>query len=79
MHIATFATPEPNTYSTYGSHNLYSCQVKVTLKGLVEGRTFDERTLEWELGEGLELNLPRGLELAVEKLKVSPVGEVCRK
>ncbi len=40
------------------------------LKGLVEGRVFDERTVEWELGEGLEQGVPRGLELAIEKLKV---------
>jgi hypothetical protein len=44
--------------------------VTVKLKGLVEGRVFDERTVEWELGEGLEQGVPRGLELAIEKLKV---------
>ena len=54
------------------------------LKGLVEGRVFDERTVEWELGEGLEQGVPRGLELAIEKLKVSheflesgSLGRVC--
>ncbi len=44
---------------------------KSLVKGLVEGRVFDERQVEWELGEGLDQAIPRGLELAIEKLKVS--------
>ena len=49
---------------------LFFWQVSITLKGLVEGRVFDERKGEFELGEGLEQGVPRGVELALEKLKV---------
>ena len=49
---------------------LFFWQVSITLKGLVEGRVFDERKVEFELGEGLEQCVPRGVELALEKLKV---------
>ena len=50
---------------------LFFWQVSITLKGLVEGRVFDERKVDFELGEGLEQGVPRGVELALEKLKVS--------
>jgi hypothetical protein len=36
----------------------------------VEGRVFDERSVDFELGEGLDQAIPRGVELALEKLKV---------
>lgn len=54
-------------------------QVKVTLKGVVEGRVFDERVVEWELGEGLEQGIPRGLELALEKLKKNETAQITLK
>ena len=35
------------------------CQVEIELVGRVGGRTFDERKLEFEVGEGLNVNIPR--------------------
>ena len=34
-------------------------QVEIELVGRVGGRTFDERKLEFEVGEGLNVNIPR--------------------
>ena len=34
-------------------------QVEIELVGRVGGRTFDERNLEFEVGEGLNVNIPR--------------------
>ena len=34
-------------------------QVEIELIGRVDGRTFDERKLEFEVGEGLNVNIPR--------------------
>ena len=34
-------------------------QVEIELTGRIDGRTFDERKLEFEVGEGLNVNIPR--------------------
>lgn len=43
--------------------------VKVKLKGSFEDRVFDEREIEFNLGEGVEANVIEGVELALEKFK----------
>ena len=47
-------------------------QVEIELIGRVDGRTFDERKLEFEVGEGLNVNIPRsGLNCPFNRWKVS--------
>lgn len=43
--------------------------LKVKLKGSYEGRVFDEREVEFNLGEGSESNIILGVETALEKFK----------
>ena len=46
-------------------------QVEIELIGRVDGRTFDERKLEFEVGEGLNVNIPRsGLNCPFNHWKV---------
>ena len=46
-------------------------QVEIRLRGELfpSGKVFDERDLALNLGEGAEHGVPRGVELAVEKMK----------
>lgn len=43
--------------------------VKVTLKGTYEDRVFEEREVEFNLGEGSEVKVIQGVEIALEKFK----------
>merc|ERR1712203_389393 len=54
-------------------------QVEIELVGRVGGRTFDERNLEFEVGEGLNVNIPRGIEFALEKMKKKEVAQITLK
>jgi len=44
-------------------------QVEIEIKGITGGKVFDERTVEFEVGEGLDIGVPRGIEFALEKMK----------
>lgn len=51
--------------------------VEVQLKGLCDGKVFDEReSLTFTLGEGEESNIPAGVERAIEKMKKSEKCQV---
>ena len=52
-------------------------QVEVQLKGSVEGKQFEDRTLSFEMGEGGEIGVPRGVEIALEKMKVGHQNQDC--
>ena len=52
-------------------------QVEVQLKGSVEGKQFEDRTLSFEMGEGGEIGVPRGVEIALEKMKVGHQDQDC--
>jgi len=54
-------------------------QVEIELTGRIDGRTFDERKLEFEVGEGLNVNIPRGIEFALEKMKKKEVAQITLK
>merc|ERR1711936_1151478 len=54
-------------------------QVEIELIGRVGERTFDERKLEFEVGEGLNVNIPRGIEFALEKMKKKEVAQITLK
>ena len=40
------------------------------MKGYYGEEKFDDRTVDFEVGEGLAVGIPRGIELALEKMKV---------
>ena len=46
-------------------------QVEVQLCGKADDKVFDDRTVMFELGEGAEEGIPRGVEVALEKMKVN--------
>ena len=52
-------------------------QVEVQLKGSVEGEQFEDRTVSFEMGEGGEIGVPRGVEIALEKMKVGHQDQDC--
>lgn len=43
--------------------------VKIKLKGSYEGRVFDEREVEFNLGEAAEANVIEGIDIALERFK----------
>jgi len=51
-------------------------QVEAEIKGMVESKVFDERTIKFEMGEGSEIGVPRGVEIAMEKMKKNEVAHV---
>jgi len=52
-------------------------RVEIELKGtLPDGTVFDERKVEFELGEGLDQDIPKGVELALEKMKKGETSEL---
>jgi len=51
-------------------------QVEISLTGRAGGRVFDERKVEFEVGEGLNLHIPRGIEFALEKMKKKEVAQL---
>jgi len=46
------------------------------IKGMCKGSVFDERSVEFELGEGRDIDLPRGLELGLEKMKCEETAQL---
>lgn len=46
------------------------------ITGKHDGKTFDERDLSFDLGEGAALNICEGLEIALSKMKKGEVAEV---
>ena len=38
------------------------------------GRVFDERIVKFEIGEGIDTLVPRGMEIGLEKMKVCKVN-----
>lgn len=54
-------------------------QVEISILGKVDGKVFDDRTLEFEVGEGLNLFIPRGVEFALEKMKKKEEAQVTLK
>ena len=54
--------------------NCNSWKVEVDLKGMDStGRVFDERIVKFEIGEGIDTMVPRGVEIGLEKMKVCMV------
>jgi len=51
-------------------------QVEVQLKGSVEGKQFEDRAVSFEMGEGGEIGVPRGVEIALEKMKKNEVAQI---
>jgi hypothetical protein len=45
-------------------------KVEIEIKGSTNGKIFDERKVNFEVGEGLDIGIPRGIEFALEKMKV---------
>lgn len=54
-------------------------QVEIEIKASAGGKVFDERTVEFEVGEGLDIGVPRGIEFALEKMKKKEVAQVTLK
>lgn len=50
--------------------------VEIDLKGFLGGKQFDDRQLKFELGEGLDHQVPRGAQLCIEKMKIKETAEV---
>lgn len=50
--------------------------VDVALEGEYQGKVFDERALKFTLGEGQDVAIPKGVELAMEKMKKKEVCSV---
>jgi len=53
--------------------------VEIEIKGTFDGKLFDERQVEFEVGEGLEIDVPRGIEFALEKMKKDEVAQITLK
>ena len=49
---------------------LHLFQVEIEIKGFNGEKVFDERKVSFEVGEGLDIGIPRGIEFALEKMKV---------
>lgn len=54
-------------------------QVEIEIQGHVDGRLFDERKIEFEVGEGLNISIPRGVEFALEKMKKKECAQITLK
>jgi len=51
-------------------------KVQVAIKGVCDGAVFDERNVDFEIGEGANVNIPEGLETAIQKMKNGEVAQV---
>ena len=49
------------------------------MKGFNNGKLFDDRKVEFELGEGLDKDVPRGIEFAMEKMKKGETAQITLK
>jgi len=54
-------------------------QVNLDVKGYYGADLFDNRTVDFEVGEGLSVNIPRGIELSLEKMKKNEIAEITLK
>jgi len=54
-------------------------QVEIQIRGVANRKVFDERKVEFEVGEGLDKDIPRGIELALEKMKKNEVAQITLK
>lgn len=54
-------------------------QVDIEIKGTANGKVFDERKVAFEVGEGLDIGIPRGIEFALEKMKKNEVSQITLK
>jgi len=54
-------------------------QVEIEIKGTVNGKVFDERKVAFEVGEGLDVGIPRGIEFALEKMKKNEIAQITLK
>ena len=50
--------------------------MSVEIKGYSSKGVFEERELDFLLGEGREFGIPRGVELAIEKMKKKEIAQV---
>ena len=50
--------------------------MSVEIKGFSSKGVFEERDLDFLLGEGREFGIPRGVELAIEKMKKKEIAQV---
>ena len=44
--------------------------MEIEIKGFHGDKVFDERKVSFEVGESLDVGIPRGIEFALEKMKV---------
>ena len=51
-------------------------QVEIELKGFNNGIVFDDRKVAFEVGEGLDSGIPRGIEFALEKMKKNEISQI---
>lgn len=54
-------------------------QVELEIKGSTNGKVFDERKVNFEVGEGLDIGIPRGIEFALEKMKKNEIAQITLK
>lgn len=48
---------------------VFLLRLPVNVEGSWEGRVFDERELKFEIGDGVSLNLPAGVEKAITAME----------
>jgi len=53
--------------------------VQIEIKGVCDGAVFDERSLNFEIGDGASANIPQGLESAIQKMKKGEISQVILK
>lgn len=51
-------------------------QFTVEVTGTYDGKVFDERTLDYTLGDATESNLPDGIDVALKKFKKGEKSEL---
>lgn len=54
-------------------------KVEIELKGVCDGAVFDERSFDFEIGDGASVNVPEGLESAIQKMKKGETSQVILK
>jgi len=54
-------------------------QVVIEIKGFSHGKLFDDRKVSFEVGEGLDIGIPRGIEFALEKMKKNEIAQISLK
>jgi FK506-binding protein 4/5 len=64
------------TKSDKKKHPGDGAHVKCHITGFHEGRLFDDRDVEFNLGEGEELNIVDGVEMALEKMSQGEISRI---